>query len=158
MHKLEPRARNGGRTESSSGLPESPCALCLDLSSVKLGGILESLLDQVDWLEVTAKVAQNRPPSVYCQAVEKIFLAQIDRLREGEDRDAVLQEKVQRKQGYEQARNSEYEHEPLEEESKLLTQGDEESGGEEGNYSRRQNTDDEEKGAVQDDVGMMLDC
>lgn len=53
--------------------------------------MLDSLLDQVDWLEVAAKVARNRAPSIYYNAIEKILLAHIYQLVkiEGEDDDAA---------------------------------------------------------------------
>ena len=41
-------------------------------------------MDQVDWLEVAVKVAENRPPSVYCNAIEKILLARIFHLVKSE--------------------------------------------------------------------------
>lgn len=49
----------------------------------------DSLLDQVDWLEVAIKVAKNRAPSVYCKTIEQILLAHIYQLvkAEGEGND-----------------------------------------------------------------------
>jgi hypothetical protein len=53
--------------------------------------VLDSLLDQVDWLEVAEKVARNRAPSIYFNAIEKILLAHIYQLVkiEGENDDAA---------------------------------------------------------------------
>ena len=53
--------------------------------------MLDSLLDQVDWLEVAIKVAKKRAPSVYCNAIEQILLAHIYQLvkAEGEGDDLV---------------------------------------------------------------------
>lgn len=48
----------------------------MNLSSLELQRVLGSLLDQVDWLEVAVKVAKHRVASVYCNAIEKILLAQ----------------------------------------------------------------------------------
>ena len=49
--------------------------------------MLDSLLDQVDWLEVTSKVAKNRAPFIYCNAVEKILLGHIYQLVKAESQD-----------------------------------------------------------------------
>ena len=57
------------------------------ISSAELRRVLDSLFDQVDWLEVAVKVASNRAPSIYCNAVEKILLAYIDQLAKIEDED-----------------------------------------------------------------------
>jgi len=61
------------------------------ISSTELQRVLDSLLDQVDWLEVATKVAKNRAPSIYCNAIEKILLAHIFQLvkSEGEDDNAA---------------------------------------------------------------------
>ena len=52
--------------------------------------MLDSLLDQVDWLEVAIKVAKNRAPSFYRNTIEQILLAHIYKLvkAEGEGNDA----------------------------------------------------------------------
>lgn len=64
--------------------------------------MLDSLLDQVDWLEVAIKVAKNRAPSVYCNAIEQILLAHIYQLvkAEGEGDDAVGFESTNDEKGY----------------------------------------------------------
>ena len=64
--------------------------------------MLDSLLDQVDWLEVAIKVARNRAPSIYCNAIEKILLAHIYQLVkiEGEDDDAAQFENGNNEQKY----------------------------------------------------------
>jgi len=51
--------------------------------------VLDSFLDQVDWLEMAVRVAENRAPSIYCNAVEKILLAHIYRLVNAEGGDAA---------------------------------------------------------------------
>ena len=58
--------------------------LSLSISSKELQRVLDSLLDQVDWLEVAVKVAKNRAPAVYCNAIEKILLAHIHQLVKAE--------------------------------------------------------------------------
>lgn len=55
-----------------------------DVSSIELRRVLDSILDQVDWLEVAVKVANNRAPSIYCRAIEKILVAHIDQLGNAE--------------------------------------------------------------------------
>ena len=50
--------------------------------------VLNSLLDQVDWLEMAVRVTENRAPSLYCNAVQKILQAHIYRLVKAEDADA----------------------------------------------------------------------
>ena len=63
----------------------------LNISSTELQRVLDSLLDQVDWLEVAVKVARNRAPSVYCKAIENLLLAHIYQLVkiEGDNDDAA---------------------------------------------------------------------
>ncbi len=78
-------------TPSPSDLSHSSPISSLDVSSVELQRVLDSLLDQVDWLEVAVKVAEDRAPSIYCNAIEKILLAHIHQLVKAEDKgdDAV---------------------------------------------------------------------
>ncbi|KAL8823664.1 MAG: hypothetical protein Q9191_005656 [Dirinaria sp. TL-2023a] len=59
----------------------------LDIFSLELQRVLESLLDQVDWLKVAVKAAKHRAPSIYCNAIEKIVLAQIYQLIKAEGQD-----------------------------------------------------------------------
>ncbi len=62
----------------------------------------DSLLDRIDWLEVATKVAKNRAPSVYCNAIEQILLAHIYQLMkaEGEGDDVVRFERVEDEKDY----------------------------------------------------------
>ena len=78
----EAKQRIGTRfyAPSASGLcGSSPCA-SLNFSSTELQRVLDSLLDQVAWLEVAVKDAKKRAPSVYCNAIEKILLVHIYQL------------------------------------------------------------------------------
>ena len=59
----------------------------LNISALKLQRLLESLLDQVDWLKIAVKVAKHRASSIYCNAIEKILLTQIYQLVKVEDQD-----------------------------------------------------------------------
>jgi len=85
------RARTHFHAPSASGLCHSSPTLPLKISSTELQRMLDSLLDQIDWLEVAVKVAKNRAPSVYCDVIEKILLAHIYQLVkvEGEGDDAA---------------------------------------------------------------------
>lgn len=49
--------------------------------------MLDSLLGQVDWLEVASKVAKNRAPFVYCNVVEKVLLGHTYQLVKAESQD-----------------------------------------------------------------------
>ncbi len=90
-HEAERRARTSFNAPSTSGLCYSSPTPSLNISSTELQRVLDSLLDQTDWLEVTVKVARNRAPSIYYNAIEKILLAHIYQLVkiEGEDDDAA---------------------------------------------------------------------
>ena len=61
-------------------LCRSEPSLSINISSIELQKVLDSLMDQVNWLEVAIKVAKDRPPSVYCNAIEKIVLAHLYQL------------------------------------------------------------------------------
>ncbi len=91
VHEAERRVRTSVNAPSTSGLCHSSPTPSLNISSTELQRVLDSLLDQVDWLEVAAKVARNRAPSIYYNAIEKILLAHIYQLMkiEGEDDDAA---------------------------------------------------------------------
>ena len=91
VHTAEPEAEQSHfYAPSASGLCHSSPTPCLSISSTELQRVLDSLLDQVDWLEVVMKVAKNRAPSVYCNTIEQILLAHIYQLvkAEGEGNDA----------------------------------------------------------------------
>ena len=62
----------------------------LNISSTELQRALDSLLDQVNWLEVATDVAKNRAPFVYCNAIEKILLAHIYQLVKAENQDGKV--------------------------------------------------------------------
>jgi len=92
VHTAEPEANQTHfYAPSASGLCHSSPTPSLSVSPTELQRVLDSLLDQVDWLEVAIKVAKNRAPSVYCNAIEQILLAHIYQLvkAEGEGDDAV---------------------------------------------------------------------
>lgn len=82
---------------SASGLCHSSPTPSLNVSSTELQRVLDALLDQIDWLKVAIKVAKNRAPSIYCNAVEQILLAHIYQLvkAEGEGDYAVGFERVE---------------------------------------------------------------
>ena len=79
-----PTIPEGGDISSASGLCQSSPTPSLNVSSTELQRVLDSLLDQIDWLEVAMKVAKNRAPSVYCNAIEQILLAHIYQLVKAE--------------------------------------------------------------------------
>ena len=83
---------NGAERSARRYFNDPPCHSPLtpssNISSAELRKVLDSLLDQVDWLEVAVKVARNRAPSIYCNAIEKILLAYIDQLAKTEDEDS----------------------------------------------------------------------
>ncbi|KAK3169328.1 hypothetical protein OEA41_008711 [Lepraria neglecta] len=93
VHTTEHEAERRPRLNAppNSGLCHSSPTPSLDISSTELQRVLDSLLDQVDWLEVAVKVARNRAPSIYCNAIENILLAHIYQLVkiEGENDDAA---------------------------------------------------------------------
>lgn len=103
VHTVEPEA-NQTRfyAPSALGLCHSSPTPSLNISSTELQRVLDSLLDQVDWLEVAIKVAKNRAPSVYCNAIEQILLAHIYQLvkAEGEGDDAVGFGSTNNEKGY----------------------------------------------------------
>ena len=78
VHTVEPEA-NQTRfyAPSALGLCHSSPTPSLNVSSTELQRVLDSLLDQVDWFEVVIKVAKNRAPLVYCNAIEQILLVHI---------------------------------------------------------------------------------
>lgn len=49
----------------------------LNISSIELQKVINSLLDQIDWLEVALKLAKKWAPSVYCNIIKKILLVHI---------------------------------------------------------------------------------
>jgi len=95
VHTTEPEAERRVRTHFYASSPSDLChsspTSSLKISSTELQRVLDSLLDQVDWLEVAVRVAEHRAPSIYCNAIEKILLAHIHRLvkTEGEGEDAA---------------------------------------------------------------------
>ena len=48
---------------------------------MELQRVLDSLLDQVDWLEVAVKVAKHRAPLVSCNAIKKSWYKYINLLK-----------------------------------------------------------------------------
>lgn len=74
-------------TPPSTGLYHSLPTPSLNVSSTELKRVLESIFNQVDWLEVALAVAKNRAPSVYCEVIEKILQAQIHQLVKTEVKD-----------------------------------------------------------------------
>lgn len=82
-------------TNPSTHLLPSLChsvpSMSLKVSSTELQRVLDSILDQIDWLEVAVKVARNRAPSIYCNIIKMILRAHIYQLVriEGEDVDAA---------------------------------------------------------------------
>ncbi|KAL2040403.1 hypothetical protein N7G274_006846 [Stereocaulon virgatum] len=88
VHTAEPEAKQTHfYASSASGLCHSSPTPSLNILSTELQRVLDSLLDQVDWLEVAIKVAKSRAPSIYCQAIEQILLAQIYQLVKAEGGD-----------------------------------------------------------------------
>lgn len=77
---VKPRTETQCYAPSGSSLCFSSPNPSLNISSTELQRVIDSLLDQIDWLEVALKVAKNRAPSVYCNAIKKILLAHIYRL------------------------------------------------------------------------------
>ena len=77
---------NENHFDASSALDlyHSSLAPSLGVSSAELQGVLNSLLNQINWLEVTKKVAKNRAPSVYYNAIKQILLAHISELKKAE--------------------------------------------------------------------------
>jgi len=95
VHTTELEAERRVRTHFYAPSPSDLCysspTSSLEISSTELQRVLDSLLDQVDWLKVAVRVAEHRAPSIYCNAIEKILLAHIHRLvkTEGEGEDAA---------------------------------------------------------------------
>ncbi|KAL2047617.1 hypothetical protein N7G274_000659 [Stereocaulon virgatum] len=95
VHTTEKEAGRRARTyfaaPSTYGLCYSSPTPSLQISSTELQKVLDSFLDQVDWLEVAEKVARNRAPSIYFNAIEKILIVHIYQLVkiEGENDDAA---------------------------------------------------------------------
>jgi len=89
-YEIKRRKRNFGsyhhffNAPSSSSLCHSPSTSSLNVSSTKLKRVLESIFNQVDWLEVTLAMIKNRASSVYCEVIEKILQAQIHQLLKAE--------------------------------------------------------------------------
>ena len=77
-------------TPPTSSLCRSLPRVPLNISSTELQRALDSLLDQVNWLEVATDVAKNRAPFVYCNAIEKILLAHIYQLVKAENQDGKV--------------------------------------------------------------------
>ena len=92
-YETKRRERNSGsyhhffNAPSSSSLCHSPPTPSLNVSSTELKRVLESIFNQVDWLEVALAVAKNRAPSIYCEVIEKILQAQIHQLVKAEVKD-----------------------------------------------------------------------
>lgn len=140
-HEAERRARTPFNAPSTSGLCHSSPTPSLNISSTELQRVLDSLLDQVDWLEVAAKVARNRAPSIYYNTIEKILLAHIYQLVkiEGEDDDAA-----QFKNGNE--------------DDNYVYEGDDEEEGEDGSGPTRESEDEDgDRDEGGDDDGDMDD-
>ena len=81
IHPTKPEIK---QTLIASDLCHSSPAPSLNIISTELQRVLDSLLEQVDWVEVAIKVAKNRAPSVYCNAIEQILLAHIYQLVKAE--------------------------------------------------------------------------
>ncbi len=126
VHEAERRARTSSNAPSTSGLCHSSPTPSLNISSTELQRVLDSLLDQVDWLEVAAKVARNRAPSIYYNAIEKILLAHIYQLVkiEGENDDAAQFENGNEDENY-------------------VDEGDDEEEGEDGSEPTRESEDED---------------
>ena len=90
--EIKQRARTHFYAPSASGLCHSSPTPSLNISSTELQRVLDSLLDQIDWLEVAVKVGKNRAPLVYCDAIEKILLAHIYQLVKAEGGDDAAAE------------------------------------------------------------------
>jgi len=90
VHTAEPEA-NQTHFYNPSGLCHSSPIPSLNVSST-----------EIDWSEVAIKVAKNRAPSVYCNAIEQILLAHIYQLvkAEGEGDDAVGFKRVEDEKDY----------------------------------------------------------
>ena len=75
---------------SASSQCHSAPSMSLSISSAELRKVLDSILEQMDWLEVAIKVARDRVPSTYFNVIEDILLAHINQLekKEGEIEDA----------------------------------------------------------------------
>lgn len=70
-------------TSASFGLYHHP-PVSLRVSSVELRSVLDSLMSQVDWLEIAVQVGKRWAPSIYCNVIEKILQAEIFQLVETE--------------------------------------------------------------------------
>ncbi len=129
VHEAERRARTSFNAPLTSNLCHSSPTPSLNISSTELQRVLDSLLDQVDWLEVAGKVARNRAPSIYYNAIEKILLAHIYQLMkiEGEDDDAAQLENGNEDENY-------------------VYKGDKEEEGEDGSEPARESEDEDGDG------------
>lgn len=85
--EIKRRARTHFHAPSVSGLGHSWPTPSSNISSTELQRVLDSLLDQIDWLEVAVKVAKNRAPLVYYDAIEKVLLTHTYQLVKAEGGD-----------------------------------------------------------------------
>jgi len=51
-----------------------------NVSPIELLRVMDSVISQVDWLEVARQVGKKRAPSIYCSATERMFIAQMNQL------------------------------------------------------------------------------
>jgi len=92
-YETKRRERNFGschhifNTSSSTSLCHSSPTSSLNVSSTELERMLESIFNQVDWLEMALAIVKNRAPSIYCEVIEKILQAQIHQLVKAEIKD-----------------------------------------------------------------------
>lgn len=131
VHEVERRAETSFNAPSASSLCHSSSTSSLNISSIELQRVLDSLLNQVDWLKVIEKVARNRAASIYYNAIKNILLAHIYQLVkiEGEDDDAARLENGNEDENYvyegDDEEEGENESEPISESEDKDEDGDE---------------------------------
>ena len=126
--------------------------LSVNILLMKLCRVLDSLLNQVDWLKMTIKAAKSWASSIYCAVIEKIMLTQIYHLEKAENEDdiAANSDKSDKKYLY---MHTDKNKDDDENESEVLTESEDKSEDSDEDYADKkyENENDNDNEKMSDD-------